>query len=286
MTREVMAAQQEGGYIRPMAVAADRAPVGALLREWRRRRRLSQMELASGAAVSTRHLSFIETGRSRPSRELVLHLADRLGVPLGERNRLLLAAGYAPVYGRRALSDAEMAPVREALDRLLAAHEPYPALVLDRLHDIVAANRAVATLTEGVAPRLLEPPANALRIALHPDGLAPRTINLAEWSGHLLQRLRREVAISGDAELAALYRELAGYPRVQADPPSPASPGGAEVMLALRLRGPHSDLAFFSTVTVFGTALDVTLAELSVEAFYPADPRTAAFLVERAAPVS
>jgi transcriptional regulator with XRE-family HTH domain len=191
-----------------MAAVADRAPIGVLLRDWRERRNLSQLALAAGSAVSTRHLSFIETGRSRPSREMVLHLADRLAVPLRERNRLLLAAGYAPAYGNRPLADGEMAPVRQALDRFLAAHEPYPAVVLDRLHNIVAANRAVQVLTEAVAPDLLEPPANALRIALHPEGLAPRTVNFDEWSGNLLRRLRGEVVVTGDGELSGCTRSL------------------------------------------------------------------------------
>jgi transcriptional regulator with XRE-family HTH domain len=263
-----------------MTVVAERAPIGLLLREWRERRRLSQLELALGSAVSARHLSFIETGRSRPSREMVLHLAERLEVPLRERNRLLLAAGYAPVFSQRTLSDEEMAPVREALERFLAAHEPYPAIVLDRLRNLVAMNEAVGVLTEGVAPHLLEPPANALRIALHPEGMAPQIVNLEEWSGHLLQRLRRETAVSADAELERLYAELAGYPNVNvtvelkaAETPSPA-----DVVLPLLLRRRGRELSFFSTIAVFGTALDVTLAELMLEAFYPADEQTAALL--------
>ena len=169
-----------------MGVLADRAPIGVLVREWRERRNLSQLALASGSAVSARHLSFIETGRARPSREMVLYLAQRLEVPLRERNRMLLAAGYAPVFGQRSLDDDEMAPVREALDRFLVAHEPYPAIVVDRLRNLVAANQAVEVLTADVAPELLEPPANALRIALHPDGLAPQIVNFDEWSGHVL----------------------------------------------------------------------------------------------------
>jgi transcriptional regulator with XRE-family HTH domain len=258
-----------------VAVAAPQ--VGPLLREWRRRRRVSQLELASGSAVSSRHLSFIETGRAKPSREMVLHLAERLEVPLRERNRLLLAAGFAPVFGEHALEEETMAPVRDALERFLAAHEPYPAVVVDRGWEIVRANGAVAVLLEGVAPWLLERP-NALRITLHPDGMAPRIVNFAEWSGHLLDRLHRELLVGGDAEVAELHDELAGYPGVtsSSEPDGDARPG--DVVLPLRLRHGARELVFFSTVTTFGTPRDVTLAELSVEAFYPADTETRAAL--------
>jgi transcriptional regulator with XRE-family HTH domain len=253
--------------------------VGPLLRGWRRRRNLSQMEVALTAAVSTRHLSFIETGRARPSREMVLHLAERLDVPLGERNALLLAAGYAPEYRERDMGDAEMAAVRDALGRFLAAHEPYPALVADRRCDIVMTNGALGVLLEGVAPSLLQPPANAMRIALHPDGMAPRIANLQEWSGHLLHVLRRRAEAEGDPELAALHDELAGLPGV--DPGQAAPGGGAGVVVPLRLRaadGGGGELTFLSTTSRFGTALDVTLAGLWIEAFYPADEATAAAL--------
>jgi transcriptional regulator with XRE-family HTH domain len=259
-----------------MAVAVEPAGAGHLLREWRRRRNLSQLALASGSAVSTRHLSFIETGRARPSREMVLHLADRLDVPLRERNRLLLAAGYAPVFPERPLADDEMAPVREALERFLVAHEPYPAVVVDRSWNLVLANEAASTLTEGVAPELLGPPANALRATLHPAGMAPRIANFAEWSGHLLHRLRRQVELTADAELARLYAEVAEYPDVSREPPTAGTP--ADIVLPLRLRSQDGELSFFSTVTTFGTPIDVTLSELAVEAFYPADRETAAQL--------
>jgi transcriptional regulator with XRE-family HTH domain len=256
-----------------------RAPhAGQLLREWRLRRNLSQLGLASGAAVSARHLSFVETGRARPSREMILYLADRLDVPLRERNRLLLAGGYAPVYGERPLESEEMAAARGALERFLTAHEPYPALVLDRRWNLVLANATVALLTEGVSPELLEPPANALRATLHPQGMAPRIANLAEWSAHLLHRLEREIAATGDRELEALRDELATYPGVWAEPPSPESVASAGIVLPLELRHGDGRLSFFSTVTTFGTPADVTLAELSLEAFYPADAATAAYL--------
>ena len=255
-----------------MAVAVQPAGAGNLLREWRRRRNLSQRALATGSAVSARHLSFIETGRARPSREMVLHLADRLDVPLRERNRLLLAAGYAPVFPERPLADDEMAPVREALERFLAAHEPYPAVVVDRGWNLVLANEASLALTAGVAPELLEPPANVLRATLHPDGMAPHIVNFSEWSGHLLHRLRRQIEISGDDDLARLYDEVAAYPNVVHEPPAAAS--AADIVLPLRLRAGDAELSFFSTVTTFGTPVDVTLSELAVEAFYPADRET------------
>src|SRR5262245_46008591 len=251
------------------------ARVGELLRSWRLRHNLSQQAFAGGAAVSTRYLSFIETGRARPSRGMVMHLAERLEVPLRDRNDLLLAAGYAPIYRERPLDSAEMAPVRSALDRFLKAHEPYPALIVDRHWNIVAANRALAFLTDGVAPDLLQPPANVFRIALHPDGMAPRILNLAEWSSQVLRRVQRQAAITGDPELELLYNELASYPGVNPDAP-PGDPGEAILMHRLRLR--HAELTFFSTVTTFGTATDIALAELAIEAFYPADEQSAAIL--------
>jgi transcriptional regulator with XRE-family HTH domain len=258
-----------------MALPEGAPSAGALLREWRQRRNLSQLELALRSAVSARHLSFIETGRARPSREMILHLAERLDIPLRERNRLLLAAGFAPAYGERGLDESEMAPVREALERFLSAHEPYPAVVVDRHWNVVAANRGVAYVMRGIAPELREPPANALRIALHPDGLARRISNLAEWSGYLLARLRREIDSTGDPELEALYRELVGYPGIatEHDPGDP--PGATEIMLMHELRLDDRDLALFCTFTTFGTARDLTLAELTTVAFYPANPQTA-----------
>src|SRR5690242_19362639 len=244
-----------------MATTAPRAPsgdgrqVGELLRAWRRRRSLSQLELALDAAVSSRHVSFLETGRARPSREMLLRLAEHLDVPLRERNALLLAAGYAPVYGERPMQTAEMEPVRSALDRFLRAHEPYPAVVIDRRHDLVAANDATQLLLDGVDQKLLEAPANVLRLSLHPDGMAPRIANLAEWSAHLLTRLRREAALTADAELERLHDELAAYPGVVAEVPHDALPGD-EVVLPLRLLGGAAgtsggapELSFFGTIS-------------------------------------
>ena len=260
-----------------MAVATSAtvpSPIGELLRTWRRRRSLSQLELSLNASVSSRHLSFVETGRARPSRDMVLRLAEQLEVPLRERNALLLAAGYAPLYAERPLDAPEMDVARLALDRFLRAHEPYPALVVDRQHNLLASNDALGVLLEGVAPDLLEPPANGLRVALHPRGMAPRTVNFGEWSAHLLQRLRREVAITGDSQLESLYEELAAYPGVELRAPH-GELTEAEIVLPLRLRDPDGELAFFSTISTFGTTIDITLAELSIEAFYPANAHTA-----------
>jgi transcriptional regulator with XRE-family HTH domain len=254
-------------------VAVPPSRVGTLLREWRQRRRLSQMDLALEAGVSARHLSFLETGRSRPSAEMVLHLAEELDVPLRDRNQLLLAAGYAPVYGQRGLDEPEMGPVRDALDLVLRGHEPYPAVVVDRHWGMVAGNSAVALLTEGVAPELLEPPVNVLRVSLHPDGVAPRIANLAEWRAHLLDRLGRQAVSTGDPALAALFEELSGLPG--GGPSEPYDLAAGEIAVPLRLRAGDGELALISTMTTFGTATDITVAELSIESFFPADATTA-----------
>jgi hypothetical protein len=211
---------------------------------------------------------------------MVIRLAEKLEVPLRERNALLLAAGYAPVYAERPLDAPQMAPVRQALDRFLRSHEPYPAVVVDRYHDLIAANDALDLLLEGVAPELLEPPANGMRIALHPKGMAPRTLNLGEWSAHLLQRVHREAQITGDPKLADLYDEFAGYPGVEIAP-AHAELQPADIVLPLRLLDldGRGELAFFSTLSTFGTAADITLSELAIEAFYPANAHTAARLL-------
>jgi transcriptional regulator with XRE-family HTH domain len=255
-----------------MAQTASAGPPGQLLRTWRQRRRLSQFELSLQASVSSRHLSFVETGRAKPSRELLLHLADELEIPRRERNVLLLAAGYAPIYRERSLDDDhELAPARAALDRFLRAHEPYPALILDGQYRIVSANDALDLLVEGIAADLLVPPANALRATLHPDGMAGRIVNFAEWSSHLLHRLERRAALTADPELERLHAELAAYPGVELAPPTVTS----DIFVPLRLRVGGEELAFISTVSTFGTAVDITLEELTVEAFYPADAATA-----------
>jgi transcriptional regulator with XRE-family HTH domain len=244
-----------------------------MLREWRCRRRLSQLELALEAAVSSRHLSFVETGRSRPSAEMVLHLAERLDVPLRGRNDLLLAAGYAPAYRQRALDEPEMRPVRDAIEQVLSGHEPYPALVVDSHWDLVSANRAFALLVGGAAAHLLEPPVNVLRLCLHPEGLASRIINLPQWRAQLLERLRRDAFAKGDPAFNALYDELASYPSGDAEQPLDA--GYSDVAVPLRLRDGSSELSFISTRTTFGNALDVTAVELAIESFFPTDERTA-----------
>ena len=248
--------------------------VGALLRDWRQRRRRSQLDLALDAGVSARHVSFVESGRAQPSREMVLHLAEELEVPLRERNHLLLAAGYAPVYGERPLDDPDMAAVREALDLVLRGHEPYPAVVVDRGWDVVTGNRANPVLLDGCAAELLAPPLNALRVSLHPDGMAPRIRNLGAWRAHLLERVDRQIALTGDAALAALRAELAAYPAPEHSGPT-ETVGDIAVPLHIRSAA-GAELRFFSTIATFGTAVDITVAELAIESFFPADAATAA----------
>ena len=253
--------------------------VGDLVREWRQRRRRSQLDLACDGEISTRHLSFIETGRAAPSREMLLRLTEALDVPLRERNVMLLAGGYAPQFAERPLDAPALEAAREAVRLVLRGHEPYPAVAVDRHWTLVAANVALGPLLDGVDPSLLEPPVNVLRIGLHPLGLAPRIANLAEWRAHLLGRLRRQVADTGDAVLRTLLDELSQYPATNAyTATGRAARDYAGVVVPLELVTPAGRLAFFGTVTVFGTPLDVTLSELAVEAFFPADAATAAFL--------
>jgi transcriptional regulator with XRE-family HTH domain len=250
-------------------------PVGDLLREWRQRRRMSQLDLACEAEISTKHLSFLETGRSTPSREMVLHLAEQLDVPLRARNALLNAAGYAPVFSERQLDDPAMAAARQAIDLVLAGHEPHPALAVDRHWCMAAANRAVAPLMAGVDPELLRPPVNVLRVGLHPGGLAPRTVNLAEWRAHLLAGLRQQIEVSGDPVLVDLLAELRSYDGPAGPSPRVSGPERAAVAVPFRLATDYGVLSFLSTITVFGTPIDVTLSELALECFYPADQATA-----------
>jgi len=252
---------------------ADRPRIGTLLRDWRLRRRMSQQDLALEAGVSARHVSFVETGRSKPSADMVIQLAEHLEVPLRDRNTLLLAAGFAPAYAQRDLDEPEMGPVREAIDRVLRGHEPYPAVVVDRHWGLVAANRAVPLLIGGAADHLLEPPVNVLRLSLHPEGMAPRIANLGEWRAHLLDRLGRQAVVSGDPALFALHEELAGYPGGEGGH-VPDLEAGA-IAVPLRLRTDDGELAFISTATTFGTATDVTVSELAIESFFPADDATA-----------
>ncbi len=251
-------------------------PVGDLLREWRQRRRMSQLHFAVEAEISSKHLSFLETGRSQPSREMVLHLAELLDVPLRERNSLLIAAGFAPMFKEHALNDPALQPAREAVELVLKGHQPYPAIAVDRHWQLVAANDAANSFMAGVSPALLTPPINVLRISLHPDGMAPRIVNLAEWRSHLLSRLRRQIDVSADATLVELLKELSEYPA----PAHTAEPAPSAVSFAVpfRLATDAGVLSFISTTTVFGTPVDVTLSELAIEAFFPADPATAAAL--------
>jgi transcriptional regulator with XRE-family HTH domain len=265
------------GLMTTMTTAAPGSrPVGEMLREWRERRRLSQLDLSIQADISSRHLSFVETGRSRPTPGMILRLTEQLGVPLRERNTLLLAGGYAPAYPQHGLAEPELRSVLVALQQVLAGHEPYPAVVVDRWWELLDSNTAIDILTEGCAPALLEPPVNVLRLSLHPDGMAPRIANLAQWRSHLLTQLRHRAHALGDQGLSELHDELAAYPGGSTET---APPDG--VVLPLRYRRGDQELSFFSISAAVGTATDVTVEELHIEAFYPADAPTAAALRER-----
>jgi transcriptional regulator with XRE-family HTH domain len=261
--------------------------VGEQLRSWRQRRHWSQLELACEAEISARHVSFIETGRSLPSREMLLKLAERLAIPLRERNLLLLAAGFAPVYSERKLDDPALRQVRKAIELVLAGHEPYPALAIDRHWSLVSANSVLKPLLGGVAPRLLEPPVNVLRLALHPEGLAPRVENFLEYRSHLLSRLRHQIDATADPVLVELLAELESYPIAGAaetldgdgvDRARAREEDYGGVIVPMRLRTQFGLMSFFGTTTVFGTPLDVTLEELAIESMFPADPHTAELL--------
>jgi transcriptional regulator with XRE-family HTH domain len=269
-------------FASPSAAAPVR-PFGERLREWRQRRRLSQLDLAGEADISTRHLSFVETGRSLPSREMVLRLAQRLEIPLRERNALLVAAGYAPMYRERPLDDPALAAARDAVHLILRSHEPCPALAVDRHWNLLAHNAMVPHLLARADPALLQGTLNVLRLSLHPRGLAPHIVNLGQWRHHLFERLRQQLQLTGDATLQALLEELLAYP-------APADADGTRldgevlgVAMPLRLRTPDGVLTFISTMTVFGTPVDVTLQELALETFFPADEFTAAALRAMAA---
>jgi transcriptional regulator with XRE-family HTH domain len=260
--------------------------VGELIRYWRLHRRWSQLDLANEAQVSTRHLSYMymETGRALPSREMLLRLSERLQVPLRERNRLLTAAGYAPMYRERSWTDPALQPAHEAVRRVLTAHEPYPALAVDRHWNLVAHNRAVSALLDGLPPEQLAPPVNVLRLSLHPEGLAPRIANFAAWREHLFERLAHQIQSSGDPALAHLAGELRALP-LPAGVTETAAPSSGLPALAvpLQLHSPAGTLSFISTITVFGTPVEVTLSELAIEAFFPADAFTAQALAAMAA---
>jgi transcriptional regulator with XRE-family HTH domain len=255
--------------------------IGGLLRSWRERRHLSQLELAGAADISARHVSFLETGRSLPSREMLLRLAERLEIPLRERNGLLLSAGYAPMYSERRFDDPALRQARQAIELVLAGHEPYPALAVDRHWTLVSANSALSLLMPGVEPRLLQPPVNVLRLGLHPQGLGPRVDNYEQWRAHVLARLRHQIDTTADPVLVELLAELEAYPirgagKGRTEPDDQTDYGG--VVVPFRLRTDQGLLSFFGTTTVFGTPLDITLAELAIESFFPADSHTAELL--------
>jgi transcriptional regulator with XRE-family HTH domain len=254
--------------------------IGEHLRGWRQRRHLSQLDLAGDAEISARHLSFVETGRSAPSRDMVLKLAERLDVPLRERNVLLVAAGFAPAFPQRPLDDPALRSAREAINLVLKAHEPNPALAYDRHYNLVSANRMVAPLLEGVPERLLGQPFNILRLAFHPEGLAPRTVNLPEWAAHLLERLHRQCEVTADPELIKLYQDLKSYPIPARSGPLPPD---NNVAIPFKLRLDGEVLSFISTTMVFGTPVDITLQELALETFFPADDLTAERMRQMAA---
>jgi transcriptional regulator with XRE-family HTH domain len=283
MIPEVMEAAARALYHRgmdialatPAPAASQVRPFGEHLRAWRLRRRMSQLDLAGEADISTRHLSFVETGRSLPSREMVLRLAQRLDVPLRERNALLVAAGYAPMYRERPLDDPALAAAKEAVQLILRSHEPYPALAVDRHWNLLAHNAVVPHLLAGVDASLMQPPVNVLRLSLHPQGLAPQIVNLGQWRHHLFERLRQQIQATGDRTLQALEQELRGYP-MPADADATRLEGEVlGIAVPLRFRTPGGVLNLISTTTIFGTPVDVTLQELALETFFPADPFTA-----------
>jgi transcriptional regulator with XRE-family HTH domain len=274
MTREVMEAPRRLGYRAAMHMTRPHPPVGALIREWRQRRRLSQLDLACEADISTRHLSYVENGRSSPSREMLMHLAERLDVPLRERNTLLTAAGFAPIYRERPLEDPALAAAREAV---LRGHEPYPALLVDRHWTMLAHNRTVPLLLTHVDPALLKPPVNIMRLSLDPRGLGSRIVNLAQWREHLFTRLKHQIAASADPVLAALLEELQALP-FDASRSHGAAIDPSGVAVPLQFDSEHGVLSFIGTTTVFGTPVDITLSELALETFFPADSRTAEVL--------
>jgi transcriptional regulator with XRE-family HTH domain len=262
------------------SIKARSSAFGDHLREWRQRRHLSQLDLAGHAEISARHLSFVETGRAAPSRDMVLRLAERLDVPLRERNVLLVAAGFAPAFPDRSLDDPALAAARQAVETVLKAHEPYPALAVDRHWNLISANRMVTPLLDGVAPSLLAPPLNVMRLSFHPEGLAPRTVNLAEWCAHLLERLHRQIETTADPVLVALYDELKTYPIPART--TPRTNMAENVAVPFQMRFGENVLSFISTTMIFGTPVDITLSELALETFFPADDKTTVFVREMA----
>jgi transcriptional regulator with XRE-family HTH domain len=263
------------GYV--PAMDTQHPPVGHLIREWRGRRRMSQLDLALETEISQRHLSFIESGRAAPSRDMVLRLAEQLDVPLRQQNRMLLAAGFAPTYPERPVDDVAFKPAMDAIGLVLKAHEPNPALAVDGCWNMIQGNAAIAPFLQGIEnPKLLEPPINVLRLSLHPDGLASRIENLSEWRAHVLERLRRLSAVSGNPQVAELEAELRTYPHRASS--GPVRHDYSNIAVPLRIKAGDMTLSFISTVTVFGTPLDVTVSEVAIESFFPADAATAEVL--------
>jgi len=247
--------------------------VGSLLKTWRERRRKSQLDLALDAEISTRHLSFVETGRAKPSREMILLLAENLEIPLRERNKILITAGFAPVYSEKSFDDVTFSAARQAIELILKGHEPFPALAVDRHWNMVAANKTVPLMLEGVATELLAPPVNVLRLSLHPHGLAQKIVNLHEWREHLISRLKKQVEDTADFELEALLKELIAYkPLTSRREKALKTEGG--IIIPLKIETQFGTLSFISTTTVFGTPVDVTVSEIALETFFPADETT------------
>lgn len=253
---------------------------GGQLREWRRHRRMSQLDLAMTAAISQRHLSFVESGRSQPSRDMVIRLAEHLSLPMRARNALLLSAGYAPIHSERSWGDPALGSVHRGIELVLAAYEPFPSLAVDRHWTMMMANKAVSLFLKGIDGGLLHPPVNVLRLSLHPKGLAPRIANLLEWRDHILARLAQQIEQSADSKLIALLDELKGYPSPYRTKPRTreTTSEAGRVAIPLRLRTETGELSFLSTTTVFGTPLEITLSELAIESFLPADAETLAAL--------
>lgn len=251
----------------------EKQTVGSLLKLWRERRRKSQLDLSLDAEISTRHLSFVETGRAQPSREMILLLAENLEIPLRERNKILIVAGYAPVFSEKKLEDVSLTAARQAIELILKGHEPYPALAVDRHWNMQAANAIVPLLLESVSPELLAPPVNVLRLSLHPEGLAARIVNLEEWRSHLLERLKKQIADTADEKLEELFTELSGY-KVPPKRSERISKDESGIVVPLKIESKFGTLSFISTTTVFGTPVDVTLSEIALETFFPADPQT------------
>ncbi len=259
--------------------------VGALLRQWRERRRVTQLQLALDAGVSARHLSFVETGRSRPGRETLLRVLEQLKVPFREQNRMLLAAGHAPAFPERSLDDPDLTPVREALEVILSGHDPYPAIAVDRVWNLIAANASMLALTEPaqIDPALLAPPVNVMRLGLHPRGLGQLFVNLGDWHAHWLEQLDRQLAASGDEQLAALIEEVSRYPVPDPERELARESAGSEILGPVKVRSPDGELSFFGMFASFDTPFEVTTSELAVELLFPADAGTAAKLHARAA---